>query len=93
MKFDKYPTLHGLGLGPALDEIERVCAIGAVGKYAVKKIDGRWAKHLWHAECHIDNLEPPRSLSFGPHHIDHETGERHLAHAAARLLMALAVSR
>jgi hypothetical protein len=87
MTDDKYPTLHALGLGPALDEVERVCAIGAAGKYAGQQIDPRLGLHMDHA---LDHITVARSTALQGRDI--ETNEREIAHAAARLLMAMATS-
>jgi hypothetical protein len=87
MTHDKYPTLHALGLGQALDEIERVCAIGAAGKYAGQAIDPRPGLHVDHALDHITV-----ACSTKLQGCDIETNEREIAHAAARLLMAVATS-
>lgn len=87
MTHDKYPTLHALGLGPALDEIERVCAIGEAGKYAGQAIDPRPGLHVDHA---LDHITVACSTKLQGRDI--ETNEREIAHAAARLLMAVATS-
>jgi hypothetical protein len=78
---EKYPTLHALGLGPQLDELERICAESAAGKHAGEPVASRGAKHhcrkafghLWLAAVTV---------------VDTETGALHLIHVAARSLMA-----
>lgn len=80
---DPYPTLHAIGLGPQLAEIERICAEAARGKHAGESIIecGTWY-HWDKAESHLrDAYVSPR---------DPDSGARHLIHAAARLLMAAA---
>jgi hypothetical protein len=87
---DKYPTMHALGLGPALDEVEKVFAIGANGKYKGKKIDPRQEEHLVHACNHLT-----RTVSLavsGESAVDPDTGQRDLAHVGARTLLAMVTS-
>lgn len=79
-----YPTLHAIGLGPQLAELERICAESARGKHAGESVldlgvEQHTAKALGH-------------LVFGDTWTtrDATTHARHLVHAAARLLMASA---
>jgi hypothetical protein len=82
---DKYPTLHALGLGPQLDAIERICAASQAGKHAGRPITDRGVDHHFgKADSHMVRA------GFGYSATDHESGELHLIHAAARLLMASA---
>ncbi len=90
MTHGKYPTMHALGLGPALDEIEKVFAIGASGKYKGQKIDPRHEEHLIHA---CDHLTRTVSLATdGEVAVDPEPGQRDLAHLGARTLLAMVTS-
>jgi hypothetical protein len=84
---DKYPTLHWLGLGPALDEMEEVCAFGRQGKFGENKPDPRYGHHLDHMADHMAVVR-----SMGVDSVDNVTGKREFAHAITRGLMALAVS-
>jgi hypothetical protein len=82
---DKYPTLHRLGLGPQLDAVERICAASAAGKHKGETIAQHGPDHHFgKADSHM-----VRS-GFGYAGRDAESGELHLIHAAARLLMAAA---
>lgn len=80
---DPYPTLHAIGLGPQLAELERICAEAYKGKHAGETIIEWGEGYHWNkAISHINRGE------FGQH--DSDSGARHLIHAAARLLMAAA---
>lgn len=77
-----YPILHQIGLGSALDALERLAAKGAE-KYPGNDWRERGTdEHLAHAACHLDYAENPEVL-------DDETGEPHAVHFALRALMAL----
>jgi hypothetical protein len=78
-----YPTLHAIGLGPQLAELERICAEAKAGKHANGDLASIPAEvHVDKAGSHIDRwLTEVR---------DQETGASHLIHSAARLLMAAA---
>ncbi len=83
MSEDRYPTLHAIGLGDQLDAIERIAALGQAGKYAGEAVAKKSADHHFNkADSHM--------VRAGSHYQerDDETGERHLLHAALRLLMA-----
>jgi hypothetical protein len=81
-----YPTLHAIGLGPQLAELERICAEAGKGKHAggnILAFDAGY--HLHKGLSHLNGL------SLGRHGLrDRDSGARHLIHAAARLLMAAA---
>jgi len=78
-----YPTLHAIGLGPQLAELERICAEARAGKHKGKSILAIPAEvHVDKAGTHVDSwLTAVR---------DPDSGANHLIHAAARLLMAAA---
>ena len=79
------PTLHAIGLGPQLLELERICAESAKGKHAGTSIRDRSVEyHIDKAEHHVEQWDFSRGAP------DAETGASHLIHAAARLLMAAA---
>jgi hypothetical protein len=85
MTSNKYPTLHSLGLGPQLSAIERICAESAAGKHAGEPVTAPGVDHHFgKADSHMVRA------GFGYSATDHESGELHLIHAAARLLMAAA---
>lgn len=82
-----YPTLHAIGLGPQLAELERICAESQRGKHAGRSIlelgpEGHMHKALSHFAGNIVTREIITR--------DNDSGARHLIHAAARLLMAAA---
>ena len=80
---DAYPTLHAIGLGPQLAELERICAGSAKGKHAGETILQWGEGYHWNkAISHLNHGE------FGAR--DNDSGARHLIHAVARLLMAAA---
>jgi hypothetical protein len=84
MIHDKYPTLHAIGLGPQLDAIERICAESQSGKHAgVHPLSKGVDHHFGKADSHLVRA------GYGYAERD-ESGELHLIHAAARLLMAAA---
>ena len=76
-----YPTLHALGLGPQLAELERICAESQRGKYAGESVLAPGAAHHFTKALRSHLSHPGR---------DDDSGARHLIHAAARLLMAAA---
>lgn len=81
---DKYPTIHAIGLGPQLDAIERICAESAAGKHAGEPVTAKGVDHHFgKADSHMVRA------GYGYAERD-ESGELHLIHAAARLLMAAA---
>lgn len=78
------PTLHAIGLGPQLAELERICAASAASKHAGESIRDPGAEHHWlKAAGHLTHDGTLDSR-------DPETNARHIIHAAARLLMAAA---
>lgn len=78
-----YPTLHAIGLGSQLAELERICAESAKGKHAGETILGPGHDH------HV--LKAAQHMArHGAGRRDIDTNARHLIHAAARLLMAAA---
>lgn len=82
---DPYPTLHAIGLGTQLKALERICAQSLAGKHAGESIHDPGADHHFtKADSHMVRA------GFGYGERDTDSGERHLVHAAARLLMAAA---
>lgn len=82
---DRFPTLHAIGLGSQLDALERICAQSQAGKHAGESIlDPGADHHFTKADGHMVRA------GFGYGERDQESGESHLIHAAARLLMAAA---
>lgn len=80
-----YPTLHTIGLGTQLDALERICAQSLAGKHAGESILTPGADyHFSKADSHMIRSEAVLGTR------DADSGERHLVHAAARLLMAAA---
>lgn len=80
-----YPTLHAIGLGPQLEALERICAQSQAGKHAGESILTPGSDHHFtKADSHMVRA------GFGYGERDADSGERHLIHAAARLLMAAA---
>ena len=80
---DPYPTLHTIGLGPALEAVERVCAWANRGKHAGPKwaaqtVSHQSAKMMKHAGAGLCGQTE-----------DEDTGEHPFAHVAARALMLL----
>ncbi len=76
-----HPILHEL-LGPQLDAMERVLALGRAGKYSNDTVTEHGPDHHFaKADSH--------QARFGAHYADrdHESGERHIIHSALRLLM------
>jgi hypothetical protein len=86
MLHDKYPTLHALGLGEALDEMERLCALGQAGKYKGKALNPSQFHHLSRALAHL------RGFRCGERVVDEETQMPVLVNVATRFLMMLATS-
>lgn len=85
MPENKYPTLHAIGLGPQLDALERICAQSQAGKHAGQSILTPGSDHHYtKADSHMVSA----IIELGER--DDDSGERHLIHAAARLLMAAA---
>lgn len=78
------PTLHAIGLGSQLAELERICAESAAGKHAGESILDPGSEHHWVKA--LQHLQQPGGGGLR----DPETNARHLIHAAARLLMAAA---
>lgn len=80
---DPYPTLHAIGLGPQLAELERICADAYRGKHAGENIV-EWGATYHHGKAlsHLDR--------GGHGERDADSGARHLIHVAARLLMTAA---
>lgn len=80
-----YPTLHAIGLGTQLKALERICAQSQAGKHAGESIHDPGADHHFtKADSHMVRA----GFEYGER--DTDSGERHLVHAAARLLMAAA---
>jgi hypothetical protein len=78
-----YPTLHAIGLGPQLAELERICAESAAGKHAGASVILAGSGYHWDkAIAHMHRAY------LGAR--DADSGARHLIHAAARLLMTAA---
>jgi hypothetical protein len=77
-----YPTLLALGLGPQLEAMENICALGQMGKYAGQPLNRDVLLQLEASDRHGD------FAGENIHSRDAESGERHLLHAALRLLMA-----
>ena len=80
---DPYPTIHAIGLGPALEAVERVCAWAGRGKHPGKKwatqtVSHQSAKMMKHAGAGLCGETA-----------DEDTGEHPFAHVAARSLMLL----
>lgn len=84
MSDDKYPTLHAIGLGPQLDAMERICADSAAGKHAGEPVMSKGIGH------HFRKAGSHMARSGYWQDDRDESGEFHLIHAAARLLMAAA---
>lgn len=80
-----YPTLHAIGLGPQLAELERICAESQRGKHAGGSIIHSPWYHWDKARSHLERGDVP-----GFDERDSDSGASHLIHAAARLLMAAA---
>jgi hypothetical protein len=79
-----YPTLHAIGLGPQLAELERICAESQRGKHAGESVlEVGFAFQMSKA---IGHMFVGDSWAMR----DPESNARHLIHAAARLLMAAA---
>ena len=82
---EAYPTLHTIGLGPQLADLERICAQSQAGKHVGESIhDPGVVHHLEKAANHLG------SSGVYPSERDPDSGALHLVHAAARLLMAAA---
>lgn len=76
-------TLLTIGLGPELAAVERICLRSLETKYADESIEEKGADH------HFSKADGHMVQSgFFLNAPDHESGELHLIHAAARLLMA-----
>lgn len=79
------PTLLRIGLGDQLEALERICAESLAGKHAGETIlDPGADHHFTKADSHMVRA----GFEYGER--DADSGERHLIHAAARLLMAAA---
>lgn len=79
---DKYPTLHEIGLGPALEALERLALKGREKYPKDDWLERGSEEHLEHAYDHAD-----AAISGATY--DVETGERDALHAALRCLMAV----
>lgn len=91
---EQYPTLHAIGLGPQLDEVERICAEAQRGKHKGESIFDLGASYHFDkstshlSETYVRPKDGPIRLVL--HQRDADSGARHLIHAAARLLFAAA---
>jgi hypothetical protein len=80
----RWPTLEAIGLGDALDAVERVCAWAQRGKHLGTKWSRQTVDHQATKLCgHLC-----RGL-YGKETADEDTGEHPFAHVAARALMLL----
>lgn len=82
----RWPTLEAIGLGDALDAVERVTAWAQRGKHPGPK----WATQTeWHQQA---KLLGHLAAGMKGTAVDEDTGEHPFAHVAARALMLLGLA-
>ncbi len=80
---ERWPTLVSIGLGDALDSLERVTTWAQKGKHRGKKWSGQDQQHQ------VGKLLGHLSAGLKGQLKDEDTGEHPYAHVAARALMLL----
>ena len=83
---ERWPTLEAIGLGEALDAVERVTAWAQRGKHPGPKWAGQTMEHQ------TAKLLGHLSRAMKGETADEDTGEHPFAHVAARALMLLGLA-